>query len=108
MTWERRPNNRRYYYRSRKRNGKTVKTYIGTGAKAEQAAQLDALNRAIRNTRIQSRRAAQARQKEMDEPLVKLCWLSDLLMKAALVSEGYYQHDGGQWRKRRQAIDGHN
>lgn len=100
MGWEWRGRNRYYYQRSK--NGSLVKnTYVGKGAKAEQAAQQYDVMRAMR----------QDRRKVLNEKLksygVVASLLSDFsketeaLTKSALNAAGYQRHHRGEWRRRR-------
>ena len=60
MAWEVR-DGRRYYYRGTRREGRTVKQYIGRGPAAELAARLDARARREREQVAEALKAEQAR-----------------------------------------------
>src|SRR4051812_49242479 len=105
MGWEQRPNDRRYYTRSRRVNGRVVREYIGGGSLGELAAATDALQQAQRKRDTEAWRAEQARLGAADAILQQLCNLTDLLARAALVAAGYHQHDRGEWRYRRHVHD---
>jgi hypothetical protein len=97
--------NQRYYYRAKKVNGKCVQTYFGNGPVAEIEAEIDAQDRLLRIAKIEAHQNVRARLRTADEPLLALGSITDLVSKATLVTAGYYQHDGGEWRIRR--IEGH-
>jgi hypothetical protein len=60
MGWEVRPNGRRYYTRSRKVNGKVVRSYVGTGVVGQMAAAADELYRQDQAERVAARKADEA------------------------------------------------
>jgi hypothetical protein len=91
----------RYYTRSKKVNGRVVREYVGVGEVAEQAAQIDASNRADREAEREARRVEKAELEALDAPLNELNDLADQLVRAALMAAGYQQHKRGEWRKRR-------
>jgi hypothetical protein len=68
MAWEK----GRYYTRSRRRNGRVIREYIGTGNLAVLAAQLDAVERVKRAQESEARRAHQAALDALDAPLRQL------------------------------------
>jgi len=99
MSWEtRRPNGPKYYVRAQKVRGRLVRQYIGTGPQAEAAAAADALRRAERQAEAEARRAERLRLQEADAPLQRLEEAMKLLIRATLVTNGFYQH-GGEWRR---------
>jgi hypothetical protein len=91
----------RYYTRSRKANGRVVREYVGSGEAAELAAQMDATNRAKRETEREARRAEKAELDALDARVTELDELADQLAHAALMAAGFHQHKRGEWRKRR-------
>ncbi len=96
MGWEHRAGGGPYYVRRRKVNGQVVREYCGKGPLAEQAAAEDALKQAEKK----ARKAELEQLKSLDMQGVELEKLVRLLMDAALVAQGYYQHHR-QWRKKR-------
>jgi hypothetical protein len=100
MGWETRRGQGRYYTRSRRVGRRVVRTYVGTGLLAEQAAAEDALRQAQRQAQREAREAERQRHEEAAGPLNGLGALTDLVMRATLLSAGCYQHDGGEWRRR--------
>ena len=101
MAWESRNGVGRYYTRSRRVHGKVKRTYIGTGPAAHAIAALDADTRRIREEERAARNACRA-ELESVTALVDRSWAGVLgLLRLVLVSNGYYRHHRGEWRKRR-------
>lgn len=100
MGWEHRGHAGPYYTRSRRRNGRVVREYVGRGALAEQVARQDAVARAsreaARSARTRERDSLQAARGSLQALRAQL----DSLTSAALEAAGYHQHHG-QWRRRR-------
>jgi hypothetical protein len=99
MGWETR-RGRRYYYRSRRVNGRVVKEYVGAGEEAELAARVDA---DIAEERARNRAAfyelllREAAYAAILAPLDAAC---DLVVAAAMTAAGYHKYRG-VWRKKR-------
>jgi hypothetical protein len=104
MPWEDRPGGR-YYYRAKKIKGRVVKEYVGAGPKADAAAAEDAHAREVREAqRRATHEQLSALKQEWANPLEEFNSFSTLceaLVAAALLAEGFHQHDRGAWRKRR-------
>lgn len=100
MPWDAR-GTRRYFYHRRKVAGRLLRTYVGTGPTAEAAAAADAARRAEREQRWAMNRTEKRRLAAPDEPQQELHDLCSLLLKATLLANGFHQHDGGDWRRRR-------
>jgi hypothetical protein len=94
-------NEKRYYYRSQRVEGRVVCRYAGTGPVAELTARIDALCQAQRRLEGEKAREESVRWELADAPLRQLERCTDLLVRAALVLAGYHQHHRGEWRKRR-------
>jgi hypothetical protein len=105
MGWDAK-NGKRYYSRSRRVNGRVVREYVGGGAAGEQAAAEDARRREQCRLEAVARRAGQQQWQEADAALQSFCDLTDLLVRAALLSAGYHQYNRGEWRRRRR-VDNH-
>src|SRR5690348_14401997 len=93
------------YTRSRRENGKIVRTYIGVGPVAEIIALRDEAARLERMAQVAAateRRAAVGRARAAGAAL-------DREAKAALLSEmtaaGYHLHARSHWRKSRMSMD---
>jgi len=90
-----------YYYRSRRIDGKPRKIYLGRHAGAQAAAALVAQAQMLRVQQRAARQAAAFRLAVADDQLGQFRGVLDLLVRATLVSGGYYQHHGGgAWRRR--------
>jgi hypothetical protein len=100
MSWETR-GGRRYYTRTRRRDGKVIREYIGAGPVGEQASAADAERRAERDARAMLRKAERARWVGAEALLQQLSADVHLLVRAAMVSSGFHRHDRGCWRRRR-------
>jgi len=101
MAWETRKGTGCYYTRSKRVNGRVVREYIGTGTVAQMIAMLDGQSRRERD---EERAARNARRAEFGRAtaLVDRSWEAVLgLTRAVLVSNGYYRHHRGEWRKKR-------
>ena len=100
MPWEQR-GAKRYFYRNVRRQGKQRRQYVGKGDNpaVELIAAADALRRVQRVIQARENQAEQARLQEAERPLQRLCAVTDVLTRAALVAAGYYQHDRGVWRR---------
>ena len=101
MTWVRR-GEKRYYYRHVRVAGRPVRRYAGTGAVGELAAAADGLRRLNREIEARAWRAEQGRQQEAEAPLLRLCGVTENLIRAALLAAGFHQHDRGVWRRCRE------
>ena len=101
MTWEQR-GQKRYFYRNQWQNGRSVRTYWGTGAIAELAATADAIRRVQREMDARQWRQELERREAAEALLIQLCDQTDLLVRATLVVAGYHQHDRGAWRRTRE------
>jgi hypothetical protein len=99
MAWEQGRRGRSYYTRTVRAGGKRVREYLGSGPRAQAAAQADALRRAEREAQAAALREEQSRLREMDSAVLELFELVGLVATAALVAGGFHRH-GGEWRKR--------
>src|SRR5262245_54971646 len=106
MAWER-YGQRRYYYRSVRRDGKVKKLYYGAGFVGRLAAAVDALRHAERQAEEAARRAVKDR---LDIAVRVTCDLSrgcELLAAATLLAAGYHRasrHPWRPWRDGRRAL----
>ncbi len=101
MSWDRKSNGRKYYYRCKRVDGKAVKEYVGRGPRAEQAAVQDAEARIQKMLDQQHWMCRLARIETACEPLSGLLNASTLLTRSVLVVCGYYLHKGHEWRERK-------
>src|SRR5262249_62030056 len=99
MSWQQR-GQQRYYYKSLRVGGGRVRClYFGSGPAAELAAVEDQLHRLELVEARERRQAALARQRAADAALDRLCEMTSLLARAALLAAGYHQHARGPWRR---------
>ena len=89
-----------YYYRSVRHGGRVTKEYLGTGPLAELAAAADVEQREERDAARAVWRQERADLEALDQQLDAWWNASRVLLTATLYTEGYYQHDRGEWRKR--------
>jgi hypothetical protein len=101
MAWETRNGRGRYYTRSERIDGRTKRTYVGTGAIGDIGARTDMIGRAALTK--QAIQLDQRRQELQigDDLIAELYRDCRLLMQTALVATGYHRHDRGEWRRRR-------
>jgi hypothetical protein len=91
MGWEQR-GKRKFFYRSRRENGRVVREYVGGGEEAEAAAKRD-----------EAERAQRAELKRIGVVLDALRIVIDVLIEDQMIAAGYHRHDRGPWRKKRVA-----
>jgi hypothetical protein len=101
MPWESRNRRGRYYHRKYRRNGKTFKEYFGTGPLAEQAAAEDVQRIANNRAQRKARKVDEESWQEAQDPLDQLSQLTSILLQGTLIAAGYYQHDRGEWRRKK-------
>ena len=95
MSWEER-RGRRYYYRKRREGQRVISEYVGTGDIAE----FEAAGQARVQRALVKVRAARAESERVAKVLDELEALTEALMHATLIVEGYHSHRG-EWRKKR-------
>ena len=105
MSWETKPGRRRCYTQTRKRNGRVVRIYVGSGEKAEEIAAEDSRQHAERLARWAAQRGERQRWRTAEEPLASLAEIADSLLGLHLLAGGFYQHDRGEWRRRKHVPD---
>jgi hypothetical protein len=93
-------NGNRYYYTSRRVNGRVVSEYIGSGFLGGLAERSSQEERAERTTRRALVQAEQARILEEDRAIDGILQVAKTLTSAALIVSGWHKHKG-QWRRRR-------
>lgn len=94
MSWEQR-GSQRYYYRVHSHQGRLTKTYYGTGAVAQRAAEEDNHKRALR----QQERVAKQCVHHLETQLTALTNVVRTLVAASFLGEGFHQHQRGEWRR---------
>ena len=104
MAWEyRHGRTKKYFYKSRKINGRVIKEYYGCGLTAQLFAALDA----ERKWQREQARIERERLDEIDKQITEFCQVVDDIAVGFLVCRGYYRHKGNRsdWRKRRNFMD---
>lgn len=98
----------RYLYLSRRDplTGRVRKEYVGTGPRADAAAQALAARRQRRADERLAVERAGAELRTVDALMAELDEAATLLMEAALLAAGFHRPNHGVWRKRRIG-DGH-
>ena len=89
-----------YYYEKRREGRRVVSTYIGGGALAGMAAEMNAENRNEREQQRRQQREIRDEQNQIDQQLAVTEAAIATVTRAALCAAGYHQHKG-QWRKKR-------
>jgi len=101
MSWKQR-GSKRYYYRSDGRK----KHYLGRGEAADCAAALDAAKRTEREQASADRELTRRQFLVADRAVRSFVDMAATLIDATLVTAGYYRHDRGAWRRRKNAATG--
>ena len=88
MAWERRGDDRCYYYRSRRVDGRVVRDYFGSGAVGQFAADIIAEARDRQADLIRAREAERARLDGLDGAVDQLDQACELMTEAVLTAGG--------------------
>lgn len=99
MAWEHR-GTKGYYYRSVRHGSRVTRTYIARGTLGMLAAELDAEERAERQTKAEAWQQARKDMEALDAQIRAWWNASSTLIDAYLTATGYYRHERGPWRKR--------
>jgi hypothetical protein len=91
---------KRYYYRGVWQNGRVRKIYVGAGAAGRQAAELQAETLAKRAEERTQRQGRMDKLQASCRQLEKVSRKLNLVLFAFMVEAGFYNHHGGEWRKR--------
>lgn len=97
-------NNRLYYYRNARQNGRVVTTYWGRGDSAWLMAEIDQHEAGDRRARAVLDRERRILDRELDDEIDRLVDAGKDRASDYLKARGFHRHKG-QWRKRRQRID---
>jgi hypothetical protein len=97
MGWDR----DRYYTRSKKVNGRVVREYFGTGHAAEFVALIDDQERERRRHNAAILRDEKSDLTALEADIKALFAQIELVLRAAMLANGYRQYKRGEWRKRR-------
>jgi hypothetical protein len=107
MAWERRRRGTLYFYQTVRVNGRPRKLYLGRGQAAEACARRHTERR---RQEVAGREALLAEQTQIapaDHALAELGAFTALLVKAALLLDGYHVHRG-EWRRWRHPMKNKN
>ncbi len=91
---------RGYFYRTSKRNGRVVHQYFGKGRIPLAMALFEQDEREHRRREYERQKAERAAETALAGEVQDACDLVGLLMRATLLAAGYHQHKR-QWRKKR-------
>jgi hypothetical protein len=94
-------NGRPYLYRSVRRGGRVTSRYSGSGTDALLIAVLEDIERDERRCELEEIRAERREVDDLERALDELADRARAFARDALTAAGYYQHDRGEWRKRR-------
>jgi hypothetical protein len=106
MSWKT-INGRRYYYRSKRREGRVVSQYLGGESAGNLFYLLDLEDRAERADARLSERDERERLEAEDRDVDEWCENVEAVTRATLEAAGYHRHHRGEWRKRRGRNSGH-
>lgn len=81
---------------------KVVREYIGSGALAEFAAELDAQRRQRRERTRAIQREECKRLDALMAPVEEFYEATEIITHSALIASGYRRHKRGEWRKTRE------
>ncbi len=95
MSWETHGSQRYYYRVQRNHQGRLTKTYYGSGATAQRAAQEDDHKRTLR----QQERLVQQQVHDLETQLTTLTNVVRTLVAASFLGQGFHQHQRGDWRR---------
>ncbi|WP_417381921.1 hypothetical protein [Gimesia sp.] len=100
MSWDQKKGKKKYYYRSKRVDGKSIKEYVGRGRTATEAELFDQqqhLRKQFDQRYWDLRLCLLDRASDSTDHLFML---STILFKAILISSGFYLHKGHEWRRR--------
>ncbi|WP_169973115.1 hypothetical protein [Tautonia rosea] len=100
-------NRSRYYYRSRRENGRVRTEYVGSGQAAELIATLDLSDREERQAEREAERAEREAAEREERELADWFGRVEAVAEAALIAAGFHRHNRGEWRRRRDGQDEH-
>lgn len=100
--WEARERGALYYTRSKKKNGKVVREYVGGGVLGEIAARMDAEERRRREAEAAAWREEREHLEELAGLVDKLCEDIEVIARSALLAAGFRRHKRSEWRRKRE------
>jgi hypothetical protein len=93
--------NKAYFYKSVRVGGRVRCHYFGSGQDARDMAEIEVLDREVRDLDAQRRRARRQRLDARDRAQARRFNRVELLIRLVLESAGFHRHKRGQWRRRR-------
>jgi hypothetical protein len=100
MAWEHRERGGSYYTRSRRKDGRVVREYVGVGVLGEIAALEDEYERRRQEEEAAYWKEELERLEELAAPVLELSEAAEILVRAHLIAAGYHRHKG-EWRRAR-------
>lgn len=91
---------RKYYYRSRRIEGRVVKEYVASGQAAENAAKRDKEAREQRRIQRKETEQLEAELAKVTQVVEAISERSEVLLAASLLTAGFHQHKS-EWRRSR-------
>ncbi len=100
MAWETRERGGSYYTRSRRKDGRVVREYVGVGVLGEIAALEDEYERRRQEEEAAYWKEELERLEELAAPVLELSEAAEILVRAHLIAAGYHRHKGEYRRAR--------
>lgn len=100
MGWETRRGGKRYFYHSRRRGDRIVRTYFGQGPVAAYAAEIIDLRRREQLDLQRQEKQGQDAYSAIDTAADDYVDFAYMFLRVILLAAGMHQHDRGSWRKR--------
>lgn len=91
---------RKYYYRSRRIEGRVVKEYVASGQAAENAAKRDKEAREQRRIQRKETEQLEAELAKVTQVVEAISERSEVLLAASLLTAGFHQYKS-EWRRSR-------
>lgn len=101
MGWETRTGGKSYYTRSKRRDGRVVREYVGGGLSGWLAAEGDRIDREQREAQALREKEDLKRLEALASPVVELSEAAQILVRAHLIAGGCHRHKG-EWRRARE------
>src|SRR4051812_16339565 len=93
--------NKAYFYKSVRVGDRVRSQYFGSGQNARDMAEIEALDREVRDLDTERRRARRKRLDARDRAQARWFGRVELLVRLVLESAGFHRHKRGEWRRRR-------
>lgn len=101
MGWETRERGTRYYTRSKRRDGRVLREYVGGGLSGWLAAEGDRIDRERRVAQALNEKEELESLEALVSPVVELSEAAQILLRAHLIADGCHRHKG-TWRRARE------